>query len=116
MKKLIFVLIAGLLTHYANAQMTTALWHDFVESRKKGKTPILPDFSYAGYHFSEKPIPDVSGNKKFSVTDYGAIPNDGISDEKGIQDAIHAAEKNNGGIVFFPAGKYLLVAGTNQKT
>ena len=116
MNKMILVLFAGLLTQYANAQKTTALWHDFVESRKKGKTPILPDFSYAGYHFSEKPIPDISGNKKFSVTDYGAIPNDGISDEKGIQDAIHAAEKNNGGIVFFPAGKYLLVADTNQKT
>ncbi len=49
------------------------------------------------------------------VTDYGAIPNDDKSDEDGIQAAIYAAEKNNGGVIFFPPGKYLLVTDTNQK-
>src|SRR4029078_4208608 len=35
------------------------LWKDFLEAKKKGTTPVLPDFSYAGYHFSEKEIPSV---------------------------------------------------------
>lgn len=115
MLKLIFALIAGISCQFVHAQETTPLWQNFVEAKKKGTTPLLPDFSYAGYHFSEKAIPDVSDKKKFRVTDYGAMPNDSKSDEEGIQAAINAAEKNNGGIVFFPPGKYLLVADTNQK-
>lgn len=91
------------------------LWNDFVQARKTGKTPVLPDFSYAGYHFSEKPIPDASG-KRFSVIDFGALPNDDQSDEAGIQAAIDAAEKNpDGGVVFFPPGRYVLAADTNNR-
>jgi len=115
MKKIAFAFVANLAFLFANAQKATPLWQDFVAAKEKGTTPVLPDFSYAGYHFSEKIIPDVSGKKKFIVTDYGAIPNDSKSDEEGIQAAINAAEKNNGGVVFFPPGKYVLVADTNQK-
>lgn len=99
----------------AHAQKTTPLWQDFVEARRTGHTPVLPDFSYAGYHFSEKRIPDVSKRKHFRVTDYGAVPNDAGSDEAGIQAAIDAAQKAGGGVVFFPAGKYLLAADTNNR-
>lgn len=43
----------------------------------------------------------------YSVVDYGA-EGDGITlDTKAIQQAIDAANKNGGGTVFFPAGKYL---------
>jgi hypothetical protein len=115
MKKIIFLLIANAIFLFVNAQKVTPLWQDFIEAKEKGTTPVLPDFSYAGYHFSERTIPDVSGKKRFTVTDYGAMPNDGKSDEEGIQAAIDAAEKNRGGVVFFPSGKYLLVADTNQK-
>ncbi len=115
MKQIIFFLITVMSCFFAAAQHATPLWQDFVEAKKKGATPVLPDFSYAGYHFSERTIPDIAGKKKFIVTDYGAIPNDNRSDEEGIQAAIDAAEKNKGGAVVFPPGKYLLVADTNQK-
>jgi hypothetical protein len=116
MKRIIAVLFVSAFLLSAQAQTVAPLWKDFVEAKRTGKTPVLPDFSYAGYHFSEKPIPDNSGKKRFNVVDYGAIPNDSKSDETGIQAAIDAAEKNaGGGVVFFPPGKYLLVAETNNK-
>jgi RNase P/RNase MRP subunit p29 len=91
------------------AQKVTPLWTDFVTAKAQGKTPILPDFSYAGYHFSEKQIPTVSGKKVFNVLNYGAKPNDNGYDDEAIQRAVDAAEKNtDGGVVFFPAGKFLL--------
>jgi hypothetical protein len=98
------------------AQKTTPLWEDFVRAKKEGKTPVLPDFSYAGYHFSEKEIPSVTGRKYFKVTDFGAIPNDDKFDDEAIQKTIRAAEANpGGGVVFFPAGKYLIAPDTNNK-
>jgi hypothetical protein len=110
MKKQLLLLLASAVLASAQAQTVTPLWQDFVQARKTGKTPVLPDFSYAGYHFSEKPIPDVTKTKKiFRVTDYGAKPNDEAYDDAGIQAAIRAAEQNaGGGVVFFPAGKYLI--------
>jgi hypothetical protein len=61
------------------------LWKDFVEAKKTGKTPTLPDFSYAGYHFSEKEIPNVAGRKYFNVKDFGAVSNDDQFDDEAIQ-------------------------------
>lgn len=93
----------------SKAQQFTPLWQDFIDAKNNGKTPILPDFSYAGYHFSEKSIPSVSGKKVYNVTDFGAKPNDERFDDEAIQKAIDAAEKNaDGGVIFFPAGKFLL--------
>jgi hypothetical protein len=93
----------------ATAQKVTPLWQDFITTKAQGKTPILPDFSYAGYHFSEKEIPSLSGKQVFNVLDFGAKPNDNVYDDDAIQKTIDAAEKNaDGGVVFFPAGKFLL--------
>lgn len=110
MKYLIILLLALILPPFTQAQTVSPLWKDYIEAKRNGKTPVLPDFSYAGYHFSEKPIPDVMNFKKvFRVTDFGAFPNDDKFDDEGIQAAINAAEKNeDGGVVFFPAGKYLI--------
>ena len=85
-------------------------YRDFVESKEDGSTPILPDFSYAGYHNFEKPVPDVNtlGYMTFDVTDYGAVANDHLSDESAIKDAIEAAETQGSGIVFFPSGEFLV--------
>ncbi len=81
--------------------------------KDKGQS-ILPDFSYAGYQSSEKAIPDRNDYKVFNVTDYGAIPNDEISDKEAIQAAINAANKNGSGIVFFPKGRFLINQDTAQ--
>ncbi len=83
------------------------LLNDFFKSKEENKIAILPDFSYAGYSYGEKEIPN-SNRKIFDVTKYGAIPNDNKEDYNAIQKAIDAAEKNNGGIVYFPKGRFLI--------
>lgn len=111
MKIYMMLLLLMGLSMRTSAQQLAPLWKDFLESGKKGKTPVLPDFSYAGYHFSEKAIPDNAGKKRFNVVDFRARPDDGAYDDAAIQRAIDAAEKNpDGGVVFFPPGKYLLAA------
>ena len=82
-------------------------YQQFLEARENGTEPILPDFSYAGYHYFNKPVPDVA-HPIFDVTTYGAIPNDNISDQLAIQAAIDAAEANGRGIVFFSPGEFLV--------
>ncbi|WP_106527167.1 DUF4955 domain-containing protein [Chitinophaga niastensis] len=96
--------------------VTAPLWEDFVTAKKNNTIPVLPDFSYAGYHFSEQSLPDISSKKKFDVTQYGAIPNDEQYDDEAIQRTVDAASANpGGGIVFFPPGKFLLAADEDNK-
>jgi len=80
---------------------------------------FLHDFSYAGYHSSDIPVPVVSGPTVFDVVvGYGADPT-GVADATAaIQAAIDAAEVAGAGIVYFPTGLYrcngkLLVQGDN---
>lgn len=73
---------------------------DFLENSPQS---ILPDFSYAGYEYGEKEIPTSTG-KVFDVSDFGAIPSDGLDDTKSIQAAVDAAAEHGGGVVFFPSG------------
>src|SRR4051812_38470477 len=79
------------------------LWQQFVESKKTGAEPVLPDFSFAGYHASVDPIPDMQG-PIFDATKYGAIADDGKDDQDAIQKTIDAAEASGGGVVLLPAG------------
>ncbi|MEO5649875.1 MAG: DUF4955 domain-containing protein [Ginsengibacter sp.] len=80
----------------------------FEQYKQNKENSILPDFSYAGYHNGEKKIPKIQDYKIFDVTQYGALPNDTISDKAAIQMAINAANKNGSGIVFFPEGRFLI--------
>ncbi len=82
---------------------------------------FLHDFSYAGYHRSEKPIPPEDQNswtknaKIYDVTKspYNCIP-DGQSDCKpAIQKAIDDAGSSGGGIIYLPQGEYKIVS-SNQ--
>lgn len=91
----------------------SATWQNFVDARENGSEAILPDFSYAGYHYSEAPIPEPD-HKVFNVTDYGAKPDDGLSDRDAIQATIDAASSHGSGIVQFPAGRFHL--NTTAKT
>ncbi|MBN1765702.1 MAG: DNRLRE domain-containing protein [Sedimentisphaerales bacterium] len=68
----------------------------------------LHDFSYAGYHKGEKPIPDNPPGLWVDVTQtpYNADPS-GISDSTmQIQAAIVDVGQAGGGIVYLPAGTY----------
>lgn len=80
----------------------------FAAYKKDKKHSPLPDFSYAGYHCGAAPIPVVTNYKVFNVLDFGAKPDDDISDRQAIEAAIIAANKNGSGIVFFPKGRFLV--------
>ena len=82
-------------------------WRDFEHAQRKGLAGLLPDFSYAGYRHGETEAPTVD-YKVFNVCDFGAVPNDHVSDREAVIRAIRAAEKNGSGVVFFPKGRYLL--------
>lgn len=75
-------------------------------AKQEGKVE-LPDYSHAGYQYGSVAIPD-SDATIFDVTEYGAVPNDDASDFEAIERAISAAEQNGSGVVFFPAGRYLV--------
>lgn len=89
------------------AKTDCKIWNDYVEAQQKGKESLLLDFSFAGYHHGEKPVPDVT-HKVFNVCDFGAIPDDGKSDREAFEHAIAAAESNGSGIIYFPKGRYHL--------
>lgn len=85
-----------------------ALWNEFVAARKNGTESTLPDFSYAGYDFGERSVPNVA-YPVYNVVDYGAIPDDGLSDREAFAAAIQAAEAAGGkAIIYFPKGRYHL--------
>lgn len=100
------------LTTFIPQSGTSRTWKQFVQAKERGQEPILPDFSYAGYHYSERPIPN-SQRKTFDITAFGAIPDDRLSDQSAIQKAIEAAEKNGGGIVTFPSGTFIVNSETD---
>lgn len=87
----------------------SAHWKAFQSATDRSSAEILTDYSYAGYEHGEKGIPDVQG-PVFKVTDYGAKADDAISDEDAIRKAVAAAESAGGGVVLFPAGKFLVFA------
>lgn len=68
---------------------------------------FLHDFSYAGYHRGEKPLPMREG-KVFDVTQapYMADPTGKADSTAGIQTALDAAAEAGGGVVYLPPGTY----------
>lgn len=69
---------------------------------------FLQDYSYAGYHSGERPIPQPDSPTFNAVTDFDADPTGQLDSTAAIQAAIDAAAQNGGGIVFLPAGNYRL--------
>lgn len=102
------IFLTGLIFSFLSCKaQTSKVFEDFKSSKTTGKEAILPDFSYAGYKYSEVEIPTVH-HKIFDVTKFGANPNDLNSDKNTIKKAIKAAEKNGSGIIYFPKGKYYI--------
>lgn len=115
--KLIIILCWGMISFNSFAQTEAPSWVEFAEKKESGKLgeATLSDYSYSGYHFSEKEIPDVSNWTTFEVTNYGAIPNDTLYDDAGIRAAIDSAiASNQPAVVYLPAGKYLVADTTNE--
>lgn len=69
---------------------------------------FLQDFSYAGYHRSERAIPTTPPGSTFDVTrpPYNADSTGAQDSTPAIQRAIDAAASQGGGIVYLPAGTY----------
>lgn len=101
------LLTSSELTHYQNHDNVPVAWADFVKSKLDGKTPFLPDYSYAGYKFGKEDYPEAKGTV-FDVTKYGASSKGDVEARDAIQTTIDAAEKAGGGIVYFPPGRYLV--------
>ncbi|MFY0605095.1 MAG: DUF4955 domain-containing protein [Cyclobacteriaceae bacterium] len=80
------------------------LFKDYVTAQNENKEAVLPNFSYAGVDHGQKLFIEQTNQQKYKVEDYGAIPNDGLSDRDAITSAINAAIAS-GGIVEFPAGR-----------
>ena len=77
----------------------SALWGDHGE--RWTPQSRLPDFSFAGYHRGEKPLPETKA--EVSVKDFGA-KGDGVADDTAaIQKAI---DQSPGKVISVPAGKY----------
>lgn len=71
----------------------------------------LADYSFAGRQSRAAAIGPVTPqtHATFDVTDFGAVPGDGLPDRVAIQTAIEAAEASPGpALVRFPAGRFLL--------
>jgi hypothetical protein len=72
------------------------------------KANYLPDFSYAGYHFGESQIPEVTG-KIINAADFGVKANDNLDDSKALLKAIKAATSTEGNVILqLPAGRIIL--------
>ncbi|HKK19765.1 MAG TPA: glycosyl hydrolase family 28-related protein, partial [Opitutales bacterium] len=76
---------------------------------------LIQDFSYAGYHRGETPIPSVS-SPEFDVTasPYNADPSGNSDSTAAIQAAIDDAAAAGGGVVYLPTGTYLIEPGSNS--
>jgi hypothetical protein len=63
----------------------------------------LPDFSRAGYHQSERPIPELP--RATNVRDFGAVGDGTTDDTRALQAALDATPA---GAVYLPPGRYLV--------
>jgi hypothetical protein len=99
--KLISVMILNLsLTSFFSQSLP-----EIISNKKIMSENYLPDFSYAGYKYGEKPIPKSTQNI-YNATDYGVIANDGLDDSKALIKAITEVSKKEGNVILqLPAGK-----------
>lgn len=83
---------------------STALWEEYRQN--PDRHPIIPNCSYAGYHYSERPLPEppVVAN----VKDFGAIGDGKADDQLAFQAAIRKARSLGGGAILVPEGTYRL--------
>ncbi|MCV9387299.1 glycoside hydrolase family 55 protein [Reichenbachiella ulvae] len=93
---------------FASASLQAQLPQILTQSSVQ-KEHYLPDFSYAGYHFSEEEIPFQTEAEVINVSDFGAIPDDGLDDSRALRQAMETAHQTEGKVrVVFPAGRFIL--------
>jgi hypothetical protein len=108
---LAFLAVAGVLwyrsslpdlhTGYASEVRESVSWVPSILS--DSSRTYLPDFSYAGYRWSEHPlpVPDVT----LHAADFGVVPDDGMDDTAALRRALNAPQQDSGWVVLsLPAG------------
>ncbi|WP_435416530.1 hypothetical protein [Polaribacter aestuariivivens] len=102
--QLVFLLLFTISFNFLTAQEIPRILSD----KKIMKENYLPNFSYAGYQFGEKEIPNSKG-KIILATDFGVVANDGLDDSKNLIKAIEAASSIEGNVVLqLPVGRIIL--------
>ena len=110
MKKIQLLILLLILSLSVIAQ-TPELWNNYLSKPIRGKGSTIANYSYAGYHYCEKALPNVSTTTYtyFNVTDFGAIPNDEKSDRDAAILAFTAAnELSTPAVIYFPEGRFIL--------
>ena len=116
----LFLLINSGFILLESSAADTKIFKDFiraVDADTPWESP-LPDFSYAGYHRGTKPLPTVTSqtHQFFNIIDYGAKPNDGISDHQAFIEAFKAAHKHKGPVaVVIPKGVFHIYQSANDE-
>jgi len=82
---------------------TSSLWG--VQGELFDPTGRMMDWSYAGYHYGEDPLPDRAAT--IEVTDHGAT-GDGITDDTAAFLAALEAAADSGGVVHVPSGTFVI--------
>ena len=91
---LLTLVVLWLLTLKGYSQSKTDLKQLFA----KNSGTYIPDFSYAGYQYGEKPIPNPQATI-VNATDFGVIANDNLDDSKGLLKAIESCKSLAGNVV-----------------
>ena len=72
---------------------------------------MIPDFSYAGYGFGTRAVPDFAGATVVDATSHGVVADDGKDDSAGLLAALDAARAVDGPVVLqLPSGRVRLSA------
>lgn len=98
---LLLIFSLFLQTETVSAQENSQLWGKAGENWSP--TGRLPDFSFAGYHFGEDPLPEVE--VATNVLDYGA-KGDGKTDCTTA--FLKAIDETKQGAIFIPPGRYVI--------
>lgn len=104
----LFLALAAVLAHAQDKPWRSALYPaDWTPAFRDAQGRGLPDFSYAGYHNGEAPLPSAIPGPVFDAVKQFHADATGASDSTAaIQAAIDAAAKAKGGTVLLPAGLY----------
>lgn len=98
---LVYYMIAISFSDIATAQSYSELWGK--NGEKWTPDSRLPDFSFAGYHFGEDPIP--KPKVVANVKDFGAKGDGKTDDTEAFKNAIEATKA---GAILIPEGRYIL--------
>jgi len=86
----------------------------FATFKKNSNKCNLPDFSYAGYHYGELPIPVITDHI-INVTQNGIKSNTMKDQTKEVQQLIDKVGASGGGVLYFPKGVYYFNMNPREK-